>query len=137
MMCRNLDSNRLTGTIPSQLAQLTRLTTLYLSNNQLKGTLPEQLAELTGLTDVHLESNQLKGTMPEQLAELTRLTEFNLYNNHLTGVVPGLPFKQITKNCCLYYSQRTNNFTCPLPADAVDCKCNGQPGVPVCNSGMQ
>ena len=60
-----------------------------------------------------------------------------LHENHLTGAVPSLPFKQYTTRCCLNYGQHTNHhnhnhFTCPLPAGAADCNCNGQPGV-ACN----
>jgi hypothetical protein len=45
--------------------------------------------------------------------------------NQLTGTVPALPFKQYTAFCCL----SPNKFSCPLPADAADCKCAGKLGV--------
>jgi Leucine-rich repeat (LRR) protein len=128
----SLHNNRLTGTIPSQLAELTGLNLLYLSNSQLTGTIPSQLAELTGLNYLYLDHNQLTGTIPSQLAELMALSALHLHANRLTGDVPSLPFKQYAVQCCLYYDQRTNRFTCPLPAGAANCKCFDQPGV-VCN----
>jgi Leucine-rich repeat (LRR) protein len=129
----DLGINHLNGTIPSQLAELTGLTLLDLYNNHLTGTIPSQLAELTGLDTLNLFQNNLTGTIPSQLAELTGLNYFNIFANHLTGAVPSLPFKQYTRDCCLwYFYAHTNNFTCPLPAGAADCKCDGngdQPGV--------
>jgi Leucine-rich repeat (LRR) protein len=119
--------------MPSQLAELTGLHVLSLHDNQLTGTIPSQLAELTGLTKLWLGRDLLTGTIPPQLAKLTRVTDLELYSNQLTGAVPSLPFKQYRSNCCLYYDQHTNNFTCPLPAGAAECKCNGRPGVPACN----
>jgi hypothetical protein len=87
-------------------------------------------AECNAWQDIR-KCNQLTGTIPSQLAKLTGIT--NLYlGNHLTGAVPSLPFKQYTSDCCLYHNQHTNNFTCPLPAGAADCKCDGNTGV-ACN----
>jgi hypothetical protein len=53
------------------------------------------------------------------------------YWNQLTGIVPALPFKQYT-TCCLSPNESPNDFTCPLPADAAACICEGKPGV-ACN----
>jgi hypothetical protein len=124
-----LDTNQLTGSISSQLAELTGLHVLSLHDNQLTGTIPSQLAELTALTKLWLGRDLLTGTIPSELAKLTRVTDLELYSNQLTGAVPSLPFKQYTSNCCLYYERQTNNFTCPLPAGAAECKCNRRPGV--------
>jgi hypothetical protein len=101
--------------------------------------IPSQLAELTRLSSSDLDTSHLTGTIPSQLAvvELTGLTVLYLGASYLTGAVPSLTFKQWnTSNCCLNYGlphrHPTNNFTCPLPAGAADCKCHGKPGV-VCN----
>ena len=37
---------------------------LELASNQLSGTIPSQLANLSDLTEVHLDSNQLSGAVP-------------------------------------------------------------------------
>jgi hypothetical protein len=92
---------------------------------QLTGTLPSQLAELTGLTDLGFDGNQLTGTIPPQLVALAVLTGLALANNHLTGAVSSLPFKQYTSNCYLY------NFPLPTGAADCIAVLNGhpQPGV--------
>ncbi|KAK3251819.1 hypothetical protein CYMTET_38871 [Cymbomonas tetramitiformis] len=44
---RYLYSNSLTGTVPTELGELTRMITLYLFGNSLTGTVPTELGELT------------------------------------------------------------------------------------------
>jgi hypothetical protein len=122
------DGNQFTGTVPAELAALTGITWLGFDENHLTGTVPAELAALTGLTWVDFGVNQLTGTIPVELATLTGLTYLSFGVNHLTGTVPALPFKQYTAKCCL----TLNNFSCPLPADAAACICDGSPGV-VCN----
>ncbi|KAJ1619934.1 hypothetical protein T492DRAFT_848193 [Pavlovales sp. CCMP2436] len=48
----NLQSPKLTGTIPTELSKMTALTKLILSNNFLTGTIPSELSELTALTSL-------------------------------------------------------------------------------------
>ena len=81
-------SNNLTGTIPTQLGQLTRLEDLDLSSNQLSGSIPTQLGQLTALTDLYLGGNQLSGSIPTQLGQLTALEYLYLGNNQLSGAIP-------------------------------------------------
>ena len=45
-----LHNNNLTGTIPSQIAKMTRLQMLYLSNNTLLGDIPSELSTLQNLS---------------------------------------------------------------------------------------
>ena len=42
----NLSYNELTGSIPSEIGNLTNLTILYLSNNQLTGSIPSEICNL-------------------------------------------------------------------------------------------
>ena len=52
-------SNQLSGTIPTQLGQLTNLQYLNLNNNQLSGTIPVELGQLTELTDLTLKGETI------------------------------------------------------------------------------
>ena len=81
-------TGRIAGALPAQLASLTALTQLDLSQNRLTGTIPAQLASLTALTQLDLSQNRLTGTIPAQLASLTALTELDLSYNRLTGSIP-------------------------------------------------
>ena len=83
-----LDINQLTGNIPTELGTLTNLERLWLNDNQLTGAIPTQLGSLTNLQHLYLEDNQLTGTIPIELGSLTNLTHLGLDNNNLTGTIP-------------------------------------------------
>ena len=80
--------NGLSGTIPTQLGNLTSLKSLNLGENQLSGSIPSELGNLTNLGSLSLDDNQLSGAIPPELGNLTKLTWLNLSNNQLTGALP-------------------------------------------------
>ena len=65
-----LDSNQLTGTIPSELGDLTNLTWLDLGGNQLSGSIPTELGQLANLYHLYLAGNQLIGCVPAGLRDV-------------------------------------------------------------------
>ena len=83
-----LYASGLTGTIPTQVGDLTGLTELNLSWNQLTGGIPTQLGALTKLTKLYLYGNRLTGSIPTQVGALTKLRQLYLYGNRLTGSIP-------------------------------------------------
>ena len=83
-----LRGNRLSGTIPSELWQLTNLQFLELGRNQLSGELPEGISQLQKLWSVTLDSNTLSGRIPSGLANLENLDFITLKGNRLTGSIP-------------------------------------------------
>ncbi|MDM8565756.1 PKD domain-containing protein [Candidatus Halobeggiatoa sp. HSG11] len=83
-----LDRNQLTGTIPTELANLVNLTALSLGENQLTGNIPSELGNLTHLGRIYLEENQLTGNIPAELGNLTHLWMLALNGNKLTGTIP-------------------------------------------------
>ena len=84
----NLDSNQLTGTIPSSLGNLSELTSLFLHSNQLTGSLPSSLGGLSNLEVLSLGGNQFTGQIPSSLGGLFNLTGMYLWGSELTGPVP-------------------------------------------------
>ena len=80
--------NRLTGSIPPELGQLSQLTYLSLLFNQLTGSIPPELGQLSQLTKLILSSNQLTGSIPPELGQLSQLTKLILHSNQLTGSPP-------------------------------------------------
>ena len=87
---RNLDleGNNLTGTIPPELGDLASLMTLALGHNDLTGTIPPELGGLDSLTSLALGSNRLTGVIPSELGELANLAGLGLSNNTLSGSIP-------------------------------------------------
>jgi Leucine-rich repeat (LRR) protein len=76
----NLQSNELTGTIPTAIGNLTDIRQLQLGGNQLSGRLPSELGNLGNLQELTLEDNySLSGTIPTELAELSELGEFYMF----------------------------------------------------------
>jgi hypothetical protein len=65
-----LNSNELSGTIPTQLGNLGNLEGLWLFNNQLSGPIPAELGDLSRLKWLHLAGNRLSGLVPISVATL-------------------------------------------------------------------
>ncbi len=80
--------NQLSGTIPSDLGNLTNLRRLELVKGQLSGAIPPELGSLTNLTSLELWENELTGEIPAELGSLTNLTSLGLSDNRLTGEIP-------------------------------------------------
>ena len=103
----------LSGSIPTELGQLTNLQTLYLGQNQLSGSIPTELAQLTNLRYLDLFGNQLSGSIPTELAQLINLQSLYLFNNQLSGSIP-TELAQLTNLQELYLNG--NNFSGCIPA---------------------
>ena len=85
----NIDSNNLTGTLPSTLANLTNLRGLGLTRNySLGGPIPDALATLANLEYMALSFNALTGSIPAALGSMPNLTSLEVNYNQLTGSIP-------------------------------------------------
>ena len=85
----NLSKMGLHGTLPSQLAQLSRLNLLQVSTNMISGVLPTELGKLTGLhTWLDVYQNRFSGTLPTELGQLTALTKMGIAQNSISGTLP-------------------------------------------------
>ena len=85
----DLRDNELSGTIPTELVQLTSLTNLFLNRNKdLTGPIPSQLGQLTALKLLYLNNNSLTGSIPSELARLISLKRLKLQKNDLIGPIP-------------------------------------------------
>ena len=78
----------LTGTIPSELGNLSGLAELSLLENELSGPIPGELGGLANLTRLLLSENELTGPIPSELGNLANLTRLLLSENELTGPIP-------------------------------------------------
>ncbi len=84
----SLHDNQLTGTLPSEIGNLTALTSMVIHTNQITGSIPASIGNLSGLTTLYINTNQLSGTLPTSMGNLTNLANLAIHNNQLTGIVP-------------------------------------------------
>ncbi|KAF3447352.1 hypothetical protein FNV43_RR12538 [Rhamnella rubrinervis] len=83
-----LYSNNISGTIPSDLGNLTSLVSLDLYLNSFTGPIPDSLGKLSKLRFLRLNNNSLTGPIPMSLTNITSLQVLDLSNNRLSGEVP-------------------------------------------------
>nr|GMD59910.1 receptor-like kinase TMK4 [Ipomoea batatas] len=133
----NLDSESISGELPSEITQLASLRTLSVQKNSLSGTLPS-FANMSSLEGLFLDNNQFSSIpqdfllglpnlqtfsisdngelspwqIPSYLAESTNLGSFYASNASITGVIPNFfdSFPNL-QNLRLSY----NNLTGSLP----------------------
>ncbi|XP_061360636.1 probable leucine-rich repeat receptor-like serine/threonine-protein kinase At3g14840 [Gastrolobium bilobum] len=80
--------NRLTGSIPKELGNITTLKSLVLEFNQLSGQLPSELGNLPQLERLLLTSNYFTGNLPATFTRLTTLNHLRLGDNQFSGTIP-------------------------------------------------
>ncbi|KAM4113355.1 hypothetical protein ACJW30_05G214600 [Castanea mollissima] len=102
----------LTGGIPLELGQLSRIHALNLSHNQLIGSIPETLSKMTELESLDLCHNCLNGEIPPQLIEPHFLEVFSVAHNNLSGRTPDMKAQFGTFSARSY---EFNPFLCGLP----------------------
>ncbi|KAK8492217.1 hypothetical protein V6N11_031206 [Hibiscus sabdariffa] len=81
----DLSSSDLTGTIPSQLGNLSFLSRLNIRDNSFHGSLPIELTHLYRLKYLNLGNNSFHGEIPPWFGYLAKLQSLFLDNNHLSG----------------------------------------------------
>lgn len=110
----SLAENTLEGRIPPELGKLANLDSLSLSWNQLVGPIPAEFGNLSSLKTLWLYSNELSGEIPAELGRLSELVDVTLTGNRLEGAIPG----ELGKLGSLtYLSLAINGLSGPIPAE--------------------
>ena len=113
----DLKFNDLSGSIPTEIGNLTYLETLDLSANNLSGSIPTEIGNLTNLETLFLNLNNLSGSVPLSFANLLLLRFFYAYDLDNDVCIPasledwyaGIPFNEIND---------IHALTTPLPVCA-------------------
>lgn len=124
----NFRDDRLTGSIPPEIGNLTALTKLVMFRNSygsygIGGSIPSSLWNLTNLEVLNLSGNDFSGQLPPEIGNLTKLKYLNLsyfpfgpsqvYNGRLTGPIPSEIGNLVNLEYLNLYRQ---NFTGSLPS---------------------
>ncbi|KAK1396391.1 hypothetical protein POM88_006254 [Heracleum sosnowskyi] len=92
---RELAQNYINGTIPIAFGQLP-LRTLNLLDNRISGSIPQEIANIDTLEELIMEDNQMGGTLPPELGRLGSLRRLRI--SDLNGNVSSFPNLQNMKN---------------------------------------
>lgn len=119
-----LDSNGMTGTIPTEIGLLTDLASISLTNSTLSGTIPTEIGALTQLRRLWLYNNDLTGQIPDALNNLPLLEVVELHSNEFVGDMPAgvctsigqsdYEYKSLTSDC-------VSEVSCDTPACCTEC----------------
>ncbi|KAL3511996.1 hypothetical protein ACH5RR_024713 [Cinchona calisaya] len=83
-----LQENQIHGSIPPQIAQLSKLTLINLTFNKFDGTIPPEIGELSHLEQLSVSYNSFSGEIPAALGQLSHLGLVDLSNNQFSGKIP-------------------------------------------------
>jgi hypothetical protein len=77
-----LEANLLEGTIPDELFNARKMSTLYLHNNNLVGTLSTNVEQMVDLQQLTVKFNSLTGAIPTEFESLEKLCKYLTLSIH-------------------------------------------------------
>jgi len=111
-----LQDQKFTSPIPSQI-NMPNLKYLYWSNNGFTGSVPSGFGRSVHLSVLDLHQNSLTGALPEDLSTLKALLDLSLNGNKLAGPIPSTLQSWFVKHMSVWTCRLDDNpFKCPLPA---------------------
>ncbi|KAM1772162.1 hypothetical protein ACFX11_046894 [Malus domestica] len=113
----NFTSNLLNGTISVNISQLSNLEQLFVSHNLFTSAIPAELGQMTHLGLLDLSHNSFSGDIPSSIGDLVRLNYPFLSNNLLSGTIPPK-----LEHCIELYKLDLsyNRLTCSIPPQISD-----------------
>lgn len=112
----DMELNRLEGTLPTEMAVLSKLFVLALEQNSLTGTIPPSYGSFGRLRILDFDFNQLTGPLID-LSQMVRLQQLDLNNNNLSGPIGGLGWENTRIR---FIDLSTNKFTGTIAPEIGD-----------------
>ncbi|KAK9229588.1 hypothetical protein WN944_022551 [Citrus x changshan-huyou] len=137
-----MNNCNISGGIPKEISNLTKLIAIGLGGNKLKGPIPITVGKLQKLQGLGLEDNELEGSIPDDTCRLAELYSLGVGGNKLSGSIPtcfsnltslrilSLAFNELTSipstfwnlKDILYLYFSSNFLTGPLPLEIGNLK---------------
>nr|KYP39987.1 putative LRR receptor-like serine/threonine-protein kinase At4g08850 family [Cajanus cajan] len=111
LLSLDISNNSFSGTIPPQIANLSRVSQLKMDDNLFSGSIPEEIGELRNLKQLILAKNQLSGTIPPTIGMLANLVKLDLSKNSISGTIPSI--RNLTNIQLLRLSNNTLSGSIP------------------------
>lgn len=115
----SLHNNQFSGPINGTIVTLSNLTILDLHFNQLSGDIPQNIGLLSNLESLILHTNTLHGSLPPSLMNCTRLRTLLLRDNNFGGDVSHLNFSKLLRLQAIDLG--SNTFTGSIPQTLCSC----------------
>lgn len=110
-----ISNNRLSGNIPQFWENIPMLYILDMSNNSLSGTIPDSIGSIIFLKFLILSSNNLSGELPSSLRNCTQLNSLDIGDNQFSGTIPVWIGENMSS--LLILRLRNNSFTGNIPSE--------------------
>ncbi|PHT54299.1 hypothetical protein CQW23_08761 [Capsicum baccatum] len=88
MMFLSISHNQISGPIPKNICQLTKLKVLSISFNKITGDIPRNIGCLSKLEELYIGDNPIKGTIPTSIGNISTLRKLYCGNNRIVGQIP-------------------------------------------------
>ncbi|CAL2229552.1 unnamed protein product [Prunus armeniaca] len=95
-----LTAQKLAGSLPKSIGNLSRLTGIDLLNNSFAGEIPQEIGRLRSLRSLNLSWNSFGGKIPSNISHCAQLRVLRLGANELIGSIPN----QLSSLVNLYYA---------------------------------
>ncbi|KAH7651414.1 Non-specific serine/threonine protein kinase protein [Dioscorea alata] len=80
--------NRISGSIPEEIGDISTLQELILEDNLIEGAIPRSLGKLVNLEGLLISGNYFSGELPDSLGNLRNLTNLRIDGNPISGKIP-------------------------------------------------
>ncbi|KAL3514403.1 hypothetical protein ACH5RR_027120 [Cinchona calisaya] len=111
----DMSFDSISGEIPQEIGLLEELEVLGLAGNLLSGNIPNSLGNLQKLNKIDLSRNQLFGGIPTTFNKFQNLLSMDLSNNRLNGSIP--PEILRLPSLSAFLSLSTNDLSGSLPEE--------------------
>ncbi|KAL2930794.1 LRR receptor-like serine/threonine-protein kinase FLS2 [Bienertia sinuspersici] len=88
LLALSLSFNRLTGELPQGLGGLSKMTFFSVANNSMSGNIPDDIFDCLSLETLDLGRNNFSGPLKPSIGKMSNLRRLQLHSNSFKGEIP-------------------------------------------------